>query len=129
MSGAEMKNAPELAGSEALGYCSSAEPRLFPQASTVKGRVLGALLRGEQWTHLDGWNRTGSSRLAHHVYVLRAMGWPIEMIERQVKTADAGRSATIGVYSLPPDVITEAGEAGQEYAAQCAAFEIERERY
>jgi hypothetical protein len=99
----------------------------YPDPHTVKGRVLGALLRREQQTHFDCWRRFGSARLSHHVYCLRrGLGWPVEMDERQVTTSDAGRPATIGVYYLDPDVIAEAGERGQEYAAECARIEAER---
>jgi hypothetical protein len=67
---------------------------VFPPSHTVKGRVLGALLRGERLTHLDCWRRFGSSRLSHHVYCARRSGWPVGMLEEDVKTSDADRTAT-----------------------------------
>lgn len=97
-----------------------------PSPETVKGRVLGALLRGERITHLDCWRRFGSSRLSHHVYELRRTGWPVLMIEQTVTTSDGGRTATIGIYSLPADAIASAGGEGQTFAAEC--LRIERER-
>ena len=98
----------------------------FPSHQSVKGRVLGALLRGEHLTHLDCWRRFGSSRLSHHIYMLRGIGWVVQMIEESVKTSDAGRSASIGIYFLKPDVISEAGERGQQYGATALQIEVER---
>lgn len=98
----------------------------FPAASSVKGRVLGALLRGERLTHLDCWRRFGSARLSHHVYVCRRLGWNVQMTEETITTSDAGRSATIGIYWLAPEVIDEAGERGRQYAAECARIDAER---
>lgn len=98
----------------------------YPAAEAVKGRVLGALLRGELLTHLDCWCRFGSSRLAHHVHVLRRAGWPVKSMETIVRTSDAGRPATIAEYFLDRSVIEEAGDAGQRYAAEAAAVELER---
>lgn len=97
----------------------------YPDASCVKGRVLGALLRGEHLTHWDCWKRFGSARLSHHIYILRGVGWRIKMDERIVTTSDAGRPATIGVYYFDPEVITLAGEDGQRYAEECARIEVE----
>ncbi|HET7831816.1 MAG TPA: hypothetical protein VFK88_02515 [Gallionella sp.] len=106
---------------------TTADAFCYPLPSTVKGRVLGALLRGERLTHLDCWRRFGSARLSHHAYALRRLlGWPVEMIEQTVTTSDAGRAATIGVYSLTSDTIARAGERGQQYAEECARVEIER---
>lgn len=99
---------------------------VFPKPQTVKGRVLGAMLRGERLTHLDCWKRFGSSRLSHHIWDLRRDGWPVNMVSVDVTTSDAGRHATIGVYSLLPLVIDKAGEFGRQYATEC--LHIERER-
>ncbi len=98
----------------------------FPAPSSVKGRVLGALLRGERLTHLDCWRRFGSARLSHHIYVLRGLGRAVQMIEETVTTSDAGRPATIGVYFLTPEAIADAGERGQKYANDCARIEEAR---
>ena len=110
-----------------IGTTQSTQRRLFyPSAHSVKGRVLGALLRNERLTHLDCWRRFGSARLSHHIYVLRGIGLPVEMIEKTVTTSDAGRPATIGIYFLKPETIAEAGERGQQYAAECSKIEQER---
>lgn len=101
------------------GFC-------YPDPMTVKGRTLGALVRGERLTHLDCWRRFGSARLSHHIYMLRGIGWPVQMIEETVTTSDAGRPASIGIYWLPPEVVEATGERGQQYAADCARIEAER---
>ena len=101
-------------------------PDNYSSPSTVKGRVLGALLRGERITHLDCWKRFGSSRLSHHAYSLKHDGWPVQMIEQTVTTSDAGRAASIGTYFLTAEVIEAAGERGQQFAQECAQVEIER---
>lgn len=98
----------------------------YPDTSTVKGRTLGALLRGERLTHLDCWRRFGSARLSHHIYMLRGIGWPILMIEETVTTTDAGRPASIGIYFLSSETISAAGEPGRLYAEECIAIERER---
>jgi hypothetical protein len=106
----------------------SSPPSVFnyPNPQTVRGRVLGALLRGEKLTHLDCWRRFGSSRLSGHIHPLRRRNWSIDMVEKDVTTSDAGRAATIGLYSLPQDVIAAAGERGQRYAEECWRIEVER---
>jgi hypothetical protein len=99
----------------------------YPAPGSVKGRVLGALLRDERLTHWDCWRRFASARLAHHIHVLRRYGWPVQMVETTVQTSDAGRAATIGEYFLSADLINEAGENGQRFAAICANVERERQ--
>lgn len=110
----------------ATAVMMAADHLTYPSPASVIGRVLGALLRGERLSHLDCWRRYGSSRLAHHVHVLRRMGWQVPMEEVSVTTSDAGRTATIGEYRLGADAIAAAGEAGQTYAAECARIERER---
>ena len=92
----------------------------YPTPKSVKGRVLAALLTGAELTHLDCWERFGSSRLAHHAFILRGAGWPIQTVERSVPTSD-GRLAAIAYYALPAATIDQAGEAGAAYIAAVAA--------
>lgn len=101
-------------------------PRTFPPAETVRGRVLGVLLRREPLSSLDCWWRFGSSRLSGHIHALRRLGWPVDTAERTVTTSDAGRPASVAFYCLPTNAITDAGEEGQRYAAECARVELER---
>ena len=91
----------------------------YPRPSSVKGRVLAALLTGAELTHLDCWERFGSSRLAHHAFILRGAGWPIQTVERPVPTS-GGRQAVIAFYRLPKATIDQAGEAGAAYIVEVA---------
>lgn len=109
-----------------VGTAETSAQFCYPRPQSVKGRVLGALLKRDRLTHLDCWHRFGSARLAHHIYVLRGLGWKVEMVEETVSTSDAGRAATIGVYFLTDEVIAKAGERGQQYAAECARIEADR---
>jgi hypothetical protein len=88
----------------------------FPSRETVKGGVLADLLNGLELTHWDCWRDHGSSRLAHHIHVLKADGWPIQKVEKSVSTRH-GRVAQIGYYSMKPEDIAAAGERGQRFAA------------
>lgn len=104
------------------GECNATSVRVgdYPRPTSVKGRVLAVLLTGAELTHRDCWNRFGSSRLAHHAFVLRAAGWPIQTVERPVPTSD-GRQAVIAFYTLPKPTIDQAGEAGAAYISKVAA--------
>lgn len=98
----------------------------FPKPYSVRGRVLGAHLRGESLTSLDAWRRFGGSRLAADVNVLRKSGWPIETEIVEVETKDAGRRSEVARYFLPSDAIAKAGEEGQRYAEAARQAEIIR---
>jgi hypothetical protein len=89
----------------------------YPDPHTVKGKVLANLLSGERITHKDVWLRHGSSRAAHHVYILRGLGWPVRSIEIDATTRD-GRMVRIAEYSLPKETIHAAGERGQIFSAK-----------
>lgn len=129
-----LMGAPPPESGEAGTFCEKARPQgkaqhdgfCFPSPASVKGRVLGALLAGETLSHLECWRRFGSSRLSHHAYSLRGIGWPVQMDEQTVVTSDGGRTALIGFYTLPPEAIAEAGDRGQEFAAECARINSAR---
>ncbi len=87
----------------------------FPaRLNTVLAAVLADLIEGQRITHLDCWRKHGSSRLAHHIHVLRRDGWTIATDDRDVSTSD-GRHQEIAEYSLPTDTIAAAGERGRQY--------------
>lgn len=100
------------------GFC-------YPAAPSVKARVLADLLTGAKLSHADVWHRHGSSRAAHHIMMLRRAGFPIVTVEIEVPTSD-GRVARIAEYHLPPEAIAEAGDRGQEFAAECARINSAR---
>ncbi len=86
----------------------------FPTERTVKAAVLADLLERRAITHQDCWLEHGSSRLAHHVMVLRDAGWPIETHRRLVPTSD-GRTADIGTYTLDLGRVSLDPETIREY--------------
>lgn len=92
----------------------------YPDLATVKGRTLADLLAGDKLTHMDVWERHGSSRASHHVLMLRKAGFPVVTEEIDAPTSD-GRIARIGLYSLPADAIEAAGECGQQFIAEVLA--------
>lgn len=100
-------------------------PFSYPDPGSVKGRLLADLLTGARVTHLDVWERHGSSRAAHHVLMLRKAGWPILTKEIDALTSD-GRVARIALYSLPAGAIDATGERGQQYVAEAGRVEAER---
>lgn len=110
----EKHNARLQPGEVSKADTTTARAYCFPDPTTVKGHVLADLLSGRHITHLDCWREHGSSRLAHHCYVLRGMGWPIDTEEIDACTCD-GRHVQIGEYSLRPETIEEAGERGQQF--------------
>lgn len=101
-------------------------PIEYPPPESVCGRVLGSQLEGKRLTGNDCQRNFGSNRLPHHEWVLRSLGWPIQMVRRTVQTSDGTRTASIGEYFLPQEAIAEAGEQGQRYAAECARINAER---
>ncbi len=93
-----------------VGFC-------YPAPASVKGRVLADLLAGDKMTHLDVWERHGSSRAAHHILMLRKAGWPVITKEIEVPTSD-GRRALIAEYSMPSMTIDAAGDIGRRYVSE-----------
>ncbi|WP_224000750.1 helix-turn-helix domain-containing protein [Cupriavidus pinatubonensis] len=90
---------------------------IYPTAASVRGRVLAALLRGEQLTQADALRRWATSRLGSSIYQLRKeFGWPIVTTEIEVETRDNGRVATVARYWLPNHAIRLAGARGQRFA-------------
>lgn len=98
----------------------------FPKPATVRGRILGALLRGEALTQHESLRRYGDFRLAAHVDALRKRGWNIatEMID--VLTHDAERHAEVARYSMQKTDIDQAGEVGREFAEAARQAEVAR---
>ncbi len=86
----------------------------LPKPSTVKARILAALLEGRTITGLICWQEFGSSSLAHHVFTLRGAGWEIDTSMRTVRTSD-GREQDVAHYSMTPEAIEAAGDAGRAF--------------
>jgi hypothetical protein len=103
---------------QAVGQNKASTPAFcYPAPSSVKGRVLADLLSGDNLTHMDVWERHGSSRASHHILMLRKSGWPVITEEIDAPTSD-GRIARIALYSMPCDAIVAAGEIGRRYASE-----------
>lgn len=98
----------------------------YPSSESVRGRILGAMLRGDSLTQQDALIRFSNFRLAADVEVLRKRGWVINTEMVDVTTRDAGRKSEVGRYSIPADVITAAGEFGSKYAESARQSEIAR---
>lgn len=98
----------------------------YPRVESVRGRILGALLRGDRLTQLDALHRFGNFRLAADIEVLRRHGWQIQTDEIEVSTSDAGRRACVARYAMTDAAIAQAGEDGQRYGAAALVAEIER---
>lgn len=98
----------------------------FPSCKSVRGRILGALLRGDSLTQQDALRRFSSFRLAADVEVLRKRGWVIDTEMVDVITRDSGRKSEVGRYSMPSDAITAAGDFGSQYAETARQAEIAR---
>lgn len=109
-----------------LGDSCNAPEFYYPRVESVRGRILGAHLRGEELTQQDSLRRFSDLRLAANENELRNGGWPIKTEMIEVDTRDAGRRSKVARYYLPPEAIAAAGEEGQRYAAATLAAEIER---
>ena len=107
------EHARPLIENTTLAFC-------YPAPSSVKGRTLADLLAGDKLTHMDVWERHGSSRASHHVLMLRRAGFSVITEEIDAPTSD-GRTARIALYSLPVETIEAAGERGQQFIAEVLA--------
>lgn len=88
----------------------------YPPAHSVRGRVLGRLLRGSILTSGDVWRELSASRLAATIYQLRhEFGWDIHSHRIRVRTRDNGRDALISEYWLDSRQRREIGEEGKKF--------------
>ena len=79
----------------------SAKAAVVAADAHVDVGLYATIAPAERLTHLDCWRRFGSARLSHHIYMLRGIGWPVQMIEETVTTSDAGRPASISPCAEP----------------------------
>lgn len=98
----------------------------YPSCQSVRGRILGRLLRGQKLTNRDTWLAMSASRLPADVHVLIGRGWNIQAERIEVTTADAGRKAHPSRYWLDPKGIAVAGEEGKRFAEAARQAEIAR---
>jgi hypothetical protein len=87
-----------------------AKPPIFPGPQTARGAVLAVLLSDADQTGAEPLR--GRVTLAAIIRALkRKYHWPIETSSFPSNSAD-GRATWATVYSLPPEVIARALEAG-----------------
>lgn len=98
----------------------------YPKHESVRGRILGAMLRGDSLTQQDALKRFSNFRLAADVEVLRKRGWSINTEMVDVTTRDAGRKSEVGRYSIPADAIEASGDEGRQFAESARQAEIAR---
>ncbi len=116
-----MKNAPYKTAVE-----SAQTTLVYPKHHSVRGRILGAMLRRERFTSGDALRRFGGSRLAADVDALEQSGWMFAHDNINVKTSDNGRVATVRRYWLTDQSITKAGDRGREYSELTREIELMR---
>lgn len=97
----------------------------YPNVDTMAARVLARLLQGESLTHRDFWLIAGTYRLSSPICDLRNKHWWRIADRREVvPTSDpTKRAAKVKRYHLPIEVIGEAGERGQTFAANVIEWE------
>jgi hypothetical protein len=98
----------------------------YPDVECVRGRILGAMLRGDSLTQQDALKRFSNFRLAADIHELGKHGWLIDSEMIEVMTKDAGRKSQVKRYWIPTDAITAAGEFGIQYAESARQAEISR---
>lgn len=122
----DLKN--DYAGGQpgADGTANNFHRQFYPGAESVRGRILGALLRGDRLTQQDTLRRFSDFRLAAQVEALRKSGWAIVTAMIDVGTRDAGRKTEVARYHLTDEAIQAEGEIGRQFAAQALAAELRR---
>lgn len=99
----------------------------YPPADSVRGRVLGRLLRGSILTSGDVWRELSASRLAATIYQLRHdFGWDIHSHRIRVRTRDNGRDALISEYWLDSQQRRAIGEEGKTFVRSTTLAEKHR---
>lgn len=99
----------------------------YPNIGTMPSRALALLLQGHKITHRDFWRHAGSYRLSDPIFILRERGWDIQDTPETVPTSDpTKRSAHIKRYYLPQEVISAAGDEGQDFVRRVKEWERKR---
>lgn len=86
----------------------------FPAHGTQPARALSFLLTGNRLNPLEAWQRLGIYKVARPVFDLRALGWPVQTEHINVGNR-FGEVCHVAEYSLPPDAIAAAGDAGRQF--------------
>lgn len=107
---------------------AEAQIGFWPTPESLEGRFLARLLAGAEISSRDWLLAAHSMRLATEAYQLRGLGWRVNTRRETVPTADRGRTASVGYYSLDERQREAAAksDAGQRFVAAVAAFEGRR---
>ena len=96
----------------------------YPSHGTQAARFLAALLAGRQINPLLAWQDFGIYRVSDVVFRLRNLGWPVKTDDLAVDNR-FGEACVVALYSLPPDVIEQAGHDARQFV--CVERETLRE--
>ena len=89
----------------------------FPAHGTQPARLLAFLMSGQHINPLEAWQKLGIYKSARPVFDLRALGWPVRTNHINVGNR-FGEVCHVAEYSLPPEVIADAGDAGRQFVEQ-----------
>lgn len=96
----------------------------YPTTGTQAARFLAALLAGRQINPLLAWQDFGIYRVSDVVFRLRKLGWPVKTDDLAVDNR-FGEECVVALYSLPSDVIEQAGYDARQFI--CTERETLRE--
>lgn len=97
----------------------------FPSIGTMPSRAGALLLTGHRITHRDFLRHAATYRLSAYIFSLRQAGWPVQDHFETVPTSDpTKRDVVIKRYYLTQEIISAAGEAGQDYARKVKEWEV-----
>lgn len=86
----------------------------YPTSGTQPARLLAFLLSGQHTNPLEAWQKLGIYKSARPVFDLRALGWPVRTEHIDVGNR-FGEVCHVAEYSMPPEVIAAAGDAGHQF--------------
>ena len=98
---------------------TTAQCNVYPAPESVRGRVLAALLAGNELTSNAALQRFSTSRLSSAIHRLRQDGWPILTMLIEVQTHDHGRRARIASYCIDRIHAADIGEEGRQFIQSC----------
>lgn len=100
----------------------------YPRKNSLAGRALARLILGEILDHRHADFISGSYRLAAHIWYLESVHhWSIFRYKQLEPTPDpVGRNAEFKRYMFTEEMISWAGELGQEWARDVLSLESKR---
>lgn len=77
---------------------------IYPTPNTLPARCLSMMLNGQNFTHPEFEQITGSWRLSAVIFTLKGLGWPVESFDLPAPTKEC-QTRTISRYFLKPETI------------------------